>query len=94
MLAQRYCTITLGGPFLGLVPILEDRMQGGYRGVVRAIVDAANPQPGDKLLEVGCGSGAIARWLARSTAGANEIAAVDVNSYLLREAASSLRPRG
>jgi len=94
VLAQRYCTITLSGPFLGFVPILEDRMRGGYNAVVRALVDAANPQPGDKLLEVGCGSGAVARWLARYTTGTNEITAVDVNCYLLREAASLAMAEG
>ncbi len=94
MLAQRYCTITLSGPFLGFVPILEDRMRGGYQAVVRALVDAARPRPRDKILEVGCGSGATTRWLARYTAGANEITAVDVNSYLLREAASLASAEG
>src|SRR6266566_3029442 len=94
VLAQRYCTITLSGPFLGFVPILEDRMRGGYNAVVRALVDAAKLRPGDKLLEVGCGSGATARWLARYTAGAHEITAVDVNSYLLPEAASLARAEG
>ena len=94
VLAQQYCTITLSGPFLGFVTILEDRMRGGYNAVVRALVDAAELRPGDKLLEVGCGSGATARWLARYTAGAHEITAVDVNSYLLREAASLARAEG
>jgi SAM-dependent methyltransferase len=94
VLAQQYCTITLSGAFLGFVPILEERMRGGYNAVVRALVDAAGPRPGDTLLEVGCGSGAIARWLARYTAGANEITAVDVNGYLLREATFLARAEG
>jgi SAM-dependent methyltransferase len=45
-------------------------------------------QPGETVLEVGCGSGTIARWIARYTAGANHVTAVDVNGYLLREAIS------
>jgi hypothetical protein len=88
VLAQRHCTSTLSGAFLGFVPILEERMQGGYNTVVRTLVDAANPRLWDKLREVGCDSGATARWLARYTTGADQITAVDVNSYLLREAAS------
>ncbi|HEV7665630.1 MAG TPA: methyltransferase domain-containing protein, partial [Chloroflexota bacterium] len=87
-LAEQYTTIVLGGAFLGIIPSLEARMQGGYRHVVRSVVDAADVQPGQSLVEVGCGSGAVARWLARYTAGANPIAALDVNDYLLREAAS------
>jgi len=94
VLAQQYCTITLSGSFLGFVPFLEERMRGGYNAVVRALVDAAEPRPGESLLEVGCGSGTIARWLARYTAGANEITAVDVNSYLLREATSLAKAEG
>ncbi len=88
VLAEHYSTITLGGAFLGFVPFLEERMRGGYREVVRTLVDAANLRPGETVLEVGCGSGTIARWIARHTAGANHVTAVDVNGYLLREAIS------
>ena len=41
------------------------------------------------IVEVGCGSGAVARWLARYVNGANPITGVDVNAYLLREARRS-----
>jgi SAM-dependent methyltransferase len=55
--------------------------------VVRSVVEAANLQPGQSVVEVGCGSGAVIRWLASYTAaGANPITALDVNDYLLREA--------
>jgi ubiquinone/menaquinone biosynthesis C-methylase UbiE len=90
-LAEHYCTITTGGAFLGFVPFLEERMRGGYSAIVRMLVDAADLQPGNSVLEVGCGSGTIARWIARYTAGANHVTAVDVNSYLLREAISLTR---
>jgi SAM-dependent methyltransferase len=93
-LAEQYCTITLGGAFLGIVPILEERMRGGYGAVVRALVDAADLQPRETVLEVGCGSGAVARWLARYTAGSSPITAVDVNGYILRVALSLAKSEG
>jgi SAM-dependent methyltransferase len=93
-LAQHYCTIVVGGPHIGFALSLEERMRGGYRGVVRGLFDALEVKPHETLLEVGCGPGAVARWLARTTAGANPITAVDVNDYLLGEAKSATRSQG
>ncbi len=87
-LAERFTTIVLGGEYLGVVPVLEGRMQGGYRNVVRLVVDAAKPRPGERVLEVGCGPGAVARWLATHLPVDNPITAVDINAYLLGEAAA------
>jgi ubiquinone/menaquinone biosynthesis C-methylase UbiE len=94
VLAQHYTTIVVDGPHLGVVPTLESRMQGGYRRVVRSVVDAAHPTDGERVLEVGCGPGAVARWLARHLSPGTEIAAVDVNGYLLREAAALTEAAG
>jgi SAM-dependent methyltransferase len=93
-LAQRYTTIVAGGAFLGMVPTLEARMRGGYQTVVRNVLDATRVQPGESILEVGCGSGAVARHLARWTSDQNQITAIDVNTYLLREAADLTRQHG
>jgi ubiquinone/menaquinone biosynthesis C-methylase UbiE len=43
-------------------------------------------RPGETVLEVGCGTGAIDRWLAQRTHGANPITGIDINRYLLKEA--------
>jgi ubiquinone/menaquinone biosynthesis C-methylase UbiE len=94
VLAEHYTTITLGGAFLGFVPNLEQRVRGGYGTVVREVVQQADPRPGETLLEVGCGSGATTRLLARLTHGANPIIAVDVNGYLLREAGALAQAEG
>jgi ubiquinone/menaquinone biosynthesis C-methylase UbiE len=93
-LSQRYTTIVLGGGHLGFVPTLEDRMRGGYRNVVRSVVDATQLQPGERIVEIGCGSGAVARWLATHTGADHAITAVDVNEYLLGEAASLTQAQG
>lgn len=94
ILAQQYTTIVVGGAHLGVVPVLETRMRGGYQKVVRSVVDSARPQPTESVLEVGCGSGAVARWLAGYLPLDKPLTAVDVNSYLLHEAASLTRADG
>jgi SAM-dependent methyltransferase len=86
-LGTRCRTVTLGGPALGFLAMLESRgSAAGYRGVVQRVIDAVHVQPGEVVLEAGCGSGVLDRWLARYTAQANRIIGVDVNRYLLREA--------
>ena len=93
-LAERYCTITLGGPRLGMIAHLEARARAGYLGVIRRVIDEVQFRPGEAVLEVGCGSGSIVRWLARYTSGANRIVALDVNRYLLREAEARAKKEG
>jgi ubiquinone/menaquinone biosynthesis C-methylase UbiE len=88
LLSERYSTVTLGGPRLGMIAHLEARARAGYLGVIRRVVDEVQLRPGQAVLEVGCGSGSIVRWLAGYTGGANRIVALDVNRYLLREAAA------
>lgn len=85
-LSAHYCTITLGGALLGSVASLEERGRSGYMAVVRSLLDGLAIQPGESVLEVGCGSGVVMRELARRTAGANRLIGRDINSYLLREA--------
>lgn len=93
LLSARYCTITVAGPVLGMVAFLEARAQG-YLRVVRSLVDEASIRPGETVLEVGCGPGVILRWLARYTNGANHITGLDINPYLLREAAALVKKQG
>jgi SAM-dependent methyltransferase len=93
-LAQRYCTITLGGALLGSVASLEERGRSGYMAVVRALLDALVIVPGESVLEVGSGSGVIMRELARRTAGANRLIGRDMSPYLLREAEALARREG
>lgn len=85
-LAERYCTITLGGARLGAVALIEDRAASGYGDLVASLLALAAPQAGEVVLEVGCGSGPLARALALRTAGRVEIVAADLNAHLLSEA--------
>jgi SAM-dependent methyltransferase len=94
-LSAQYCTISLGGPALGFVALLESRGRAvGYQGMVRQLLETARLQPGEEVLDVGCGSGVLDRWLARYTGGANRIVGVDINRYLLGEAATLVRHEG
>jgi SAM-dependent methyltransferase len=93
-LASRYCTISLGGPRLGVVGILEARGRSAYLTVVRNVLDVAAIQPGETVLEVGGGSGVVLREIARRTVGASRIVDVDINPYLLREAADLAKQAG
>src|SRR2546427_8222663 len=88
-LSAQYCTLTLGGAILGSVASLEARGQStGYLGVVRNLIAEMHLQPAETILDVGCGSGVLDRWLARHTGGAHRITAVDIHRTLLREAAA------
>jgi hypothetical protein len=94
-LSAQYCTIRLGGPALGFVALLESRgCAVGYQGMVRQLLETAQLQPGEEILDVGCGSGVLDRWLAQYTGGANRIVGVDINRYLLGEAATRVRHEG
>ena len=94
-LSRHYRTITLGGVELGAVANLESRGHSeGYLRMVQALADAAQLQPGQTVLDVGCGTGVVDRWLARRTQGQNRILGVDINRYLLKEATALARKEG
>ena len=95
LLSEKYCTITLSGTALGAVAILESRGHAvGYLQMVRTLLEEAQLCPGDAVLEVGCGTGVLLRWLARRTAGAHCVTGIDINPYLLREATALARQEG
>ncbi|MSP01983.1 MAG: methyltransferase domain-containing protein [Acetobacteraceae bacterium] len=87
-LARHFTVIVLGGRHLGGVAALEDRAAGpSYAGMIQGLFDVIAPAPGETILDVGCGSGALDRLVARRFGEANPITATDVNPFLLREAA-------
>ena len=88
LLSRHFTVITLGGQFLGGIAALEDRARApSYQAMVRSLMEQMRPQPGESILDVGCGSGALDRMIARLLGSANRITAVDVNAFLQREAA-------
>lgn len=87
-LSERFCTIALGGPLVGVVSLLEGRGRSNYLAMVRSVLDLTRIEPGETITEVGGGSGVVLREIARRTAGDNRIIDIDINPYLLREAAA------
>src|SRR5690348_9355478 len=86
-LARRFTVVSLGGRHLGGIAALEDRASmPTYRAMFRTVVDLMDPRPGEAILDVGCGSGALDRLLAKRIGSANPITAIDMNPYWLREA--------
>ena len=93
-LAARYSTVTLGGPLVGVVALLEGRGRSNYLATIRAVLDLADIKLGEMVLEVGGGSGVALREIARRTAGANPVLDIDINPYLLREATALAAKEG
>ncbi|MBI4339016.1 MAG: class I SAM-dependent methyltransferase, partial [Chloroflexi bacterium] len=94
-LREKFCTIVLRGPMLGSAAFLEERgRQPGYLRVVGNVIDAMQIRPEESVLEVGSGSGVLARWLAQRTRGQNPIVGVDINRYLLDEAMALVQTDG
>src|SRR5262249_4012644 len=94
LLSARYCTIVVRGAALEPVANLEVRAESGYSTMVLELVEAAALRPGESLLDVGCGSGALVRRLCRDTAGREPGRAPDLNPFLLGEAEALARQEG
>lgn len=95
VLSTHFCTIRLGGAELGIMPFLEHRVRArGYVRLLRSFFDEIDLQPGEQVLDVGCGSGVVDRWLAQWTKGQNPILGIDINDYLLQEARALAQSAG
>jgi SAM-dependent methyltransferase len=87
-LGKRYTILSVSGVHTAPTSIREERASTpGYRSMLQSILDRLRPAPGARLLEIGCGCGAVSRWLAEQTRRANPITGVDRNRFLLSEAA-------
>ena len=87
ILARTFRVIVLGGAHLGMVAMLESRgSEPGYQRAVGAVFDELNLVQGESILEIGCGTGVLTRWIAHRTQRHNPITATDLSQYFLAEA--------
>lgn len=86
-LAERFRVVALAGPHLGMLSLLEERAAlKDWRQMCAGLFDALQLPPGARVLDVGCGSGAIAIQFVQHTDGRNPLTALDISPYLLGEA--------
>src|ERR1700759_2479997 len=62
--------------------------------VADELVRLAAPRPGDQILDVGCGAGAVTVRCARAVAPGGRVAAVDLSEGMLRRTAAEAAARG
>jgi SAM-dependent methyltransferase len=84
-LRQEYATVVLGGRHLQPVENLEARANGDYSRMALGIFDLAGASARGGVIEVGCGSGALLRRIAKRSK-LRRLVGLDVNQFLLREA--------
>ena len=93
-LSQNHCTITISGAKVGAVFNLETRALGGYLNAVEKVIIETDIQPGERVLDIGCGPGSLDRWLAGYTNRDNVIVGTDPSTYFLREAEALVKNDG
>ncbi len=86
LLAEKFTVITLSGPNLGFIPVLESRAAlPTYRAMISSLVSIMNITPKGKILELGCGTGALCRQVLNLRPELS-LTGVDINTYLLNGA--------
>src|SRR5262249_27443188 len=71
-----------------------ERARSGYGDLVAQVLDRTDIAPGETVLDVGCGSGAVARALVNRLSRSNLVVATDINPYILSEARALARNSG
>src|SRR5687768_5175300 len=62
--------------------------------MARVTLAAAKPKPGERVLDVACGSGIVTRELAKAVGGTGRVVGLDINPGMLAVAAAQPKPEG
>src|SRR5690625_5836322 len=60
----------------------------------RVLIDLANPQSGERVLDLACGTGSVARQVAPMVGSSGQILAVDINLAMLQVGRAQPQPAG
>jgi SAM-dependent methyltransferase len=66
----------------------EDELDVVFDSVNQELIRRAGPIPGDRLLDIGCGTGATTRAFSQHIAPSGSITALDISAPLLKQAES------
>ena len=73
---------------------LQARLDEMFRGLTRVALDHAAPQPGERVIDVGCGCGATLLGLARQVGKDGKVLGVDVSQPMLSRAQERIAEAG
>ncbi|MFM9940357.1 MAG: methyltransferase domain-containing protein [Hyphomicrobiaceae bacterium] len=94
-LARQFTVIRVGGAHIGGIATLEDRASAPtYLAMFDILTGFLGVQPHHRILDVGCGSGALDRHLAARLGPTARIDAVDINAFMLGEAEALAKAQG
>lgn len=65
-----------------------------FRPLAPRLIDAAALQPGERVLDVACGSGIVARLVAQQTEAGSKVVGLDLNAGMLAVARSLSQAAG